>query len=350
MRKAGIVLSAVVSLAMAIGMARLARAADAPKAGSLLGPLFVDHAVLQRDRPINVWGEAAPGEHVTVNLAGVSVSAVADSKGLWQARLPAQPPGGPHTLTARAGDREQKASDVLIGDVWLCTGQSNMVWNVRASLNGRAEVAASANNGIRQVTVPMVSATSPRAGFDKPLEWKIAGPDTTGDFSATCYFFSREIAKVQPVAQGMIVSAWGGSKIQPWMSEGAIRALGGYDDQLAVLETFRGDPSAAAKKWGDLWQRWWLAQTAVTKNKQPWVQKKGDQADWKPAPADLTPWESWGVPQLATYDGMLWYRARVTLTAAQAKLPATLSLGQVDEVDLTWVNGRAIGSSISMLM
>jgi len=323
-----------------------ASAADAPPSQpSLLGALFVEHAVLQRDRPLPVWGDAAPGETVTVTLAGATVTALVDAKGQWQAVLPEQPAGGPHVLTARTATREQSAADVRIGDVWLCSGQSNMQWNVRASLNGRAEVAASANQGIRQVTIPLVSATSPRAGFDKPLEWKVAGPDTTGDFSAACYFFVRELAKVQPVAQGMIVSAWGGSKIQPWMSEGAIRKLGGYDDQLAVLETFRGDPAAAAQRWGGLWQRWWLAQTPVTKGSQPWLLAKGDGSHWQPAPAELVPWESWGVPALATYDGMLWYRARVKLTAAQAKLPATLSLGVVDEVDLTWVNGRAVGSS-----
>lgn len=324
----------------------LAPAADTPATKpSLLGPLFVEHAVLQRDRPLPVWGEAAPGEAVTVTLAGATVTALADPKGQWQAVLPTQPAGGPHVLSARTATREQSVADVRIGDVWLCSGQSNMQWNVRASLNGRAEIAASANENIRQVTIPLVSATSSRAGFDKPLEWKVASADTTGDFSAACYFFVRELAKVQPVAQGMIVSAWGGSKIQPWMSEGAIRKLGGYDDQLAVLETFRGDPAAAAQRWGDVWQRWWLAQAPVTRGSQPWMLAKGDASQWKPAPAELTPWESWGVPQLATYDGMLWYRARVKLTAAQAKLPATLSLGVVDEVDLTWVNGRAVGSS-----
>src|SRR5690349_6445242 len=189
-----------------------AAAADAP----LLGPLFVDHAVLQRDRPIKVGGEAAPGEAVTITLGSASVSATADGKGAWRAQLAPLPAGGPLTLTARAGNREQKVTDLLVGDVWLCTGQSNMVFGVRGSLNGRAEIAASANNAIRQVTIPLVSSTTARTGFDKPLEWKIAGPDTTGDFSAACYFFTRELIKTQPVAQGMIVAAWGGSKIQPW--------------------------------------------------------------------------------------------------------------------------------------
>ena len=330
-------LAAIASLA---GVGSAAAAQD-----TLLGPLFTDHVVLQRDRPINLWGEAAPGAAVSVTLAGASVEARADVRGKWHAALPPQPAGGPHTLTARSGNREQIARDVLIGDVWLCSGQSNMVWNVRASLNSRAEIAASANNGIRQVSIPMASDTAPRAGFGKLLEWKVASPETTGDFSATCYFFARELARSQPVAQGLIVSAWGGSKIQPWMSEGAIRTLGGYDTALAVLEQYRGDPAAAAQRWGEEWQRWWLDQKNVTRGKQPWVAVRGDSTDWQAAPPEMTPWESWGVPSLATYDGMVWYRARVKLTAAQAKLPATLSLGQVDEVDLTWLNGRAIGSN-----
>lgn len=333
-------LAAFASLVVVV-MGGTSFAADA----TLLGPLFTEHAVLQRDKPISVWGSAAPGEAVTVSLSSTTANARADVKGSWRAELPPMPAGGPFTLTAKAGNREQKVNDIRVGDVWLCTGQSNMVWNVRASLNGRAEIAASANDLIRQVSIPMASSTSAREGFEKPLEWKVASPDTTGDFSGACYFFARELEARQHVPQGLIVAAWGGSKIQPWMSESAIRSLGGYDTQLAVLEQYRGDPAAAAGKWGEVWQRWWLDQTTVTHGAQPWVATKGDSAAWPRTPVDMTPWESWGVPELATYNGMVWYRARVKLTAAQAKLPATLSLGQVDEVDLTWVNGRAVGSN-----
>src|SRR5690349_9655264 len=172
---------------MSLALCNSALGADAP-AGSLLGPPFVDHAVLQRDRPINVFGDAAPGESVTVELSGASARATADAQGHWHAQLAAQPAGGPHTLTARTGSREQKISDVLVGDVWLCSGQSNMQFGVRGAINGRADIAASANDRIRQLTVPLVSSPAERRGFDKPLEWKIAGPETTGEFSASCYF------------------------------------------------------------------------------------------------------------------------------------------------------------------
>jgi sialate O-acetylesterase len=332
---------AVLGTLVLLTFACAAQAAEA----SLLGPLFTEHAVLQRDKPISVWGTAAPGEAVTVSLSGSTATARADVKGSWRAELPPLPAGGPFVLSARAGNREQKVSDIRVGDVWLCSGQSNMAWNVRASLNGRAEIAASANDLIRQVSIPIASSTSGREGFEKPPEWKVASPETTGDFSGACYFFARELENRQHVPQGLIVAAWGGSKIQPWMSEGAIRSLGGYDSQIAVLEQYRGDPAAAARKWGEVWQRWWLDQTTVTHGAQPWVAIKGDAAAWPKAPVEMTPWESWGVPELARYNGMVWYRARAKLTSAQAKLPATLSLGQVDEVDLTWVNGRAIGSN-----
>ena len=311
----------------------------------LLGPLFVDHAILQRDKPINVWGESGAGAQVMVSLAGASVETRAAADGHWHVQLPAKAPGGPYQLVARSGTTEQIVNDVLIGDVWLCTGQSNMQFGVRGAVNGRAEIAASADDRIRQLTIPLVGSATSRTDFDKTLEWKIAGPETTGDFSASCYFFVRELAKSQPVAQGMIVSAWGGSKILPWLSEDAIGRLGGFADPLAVLRIWRTDPVAATGRWGEIWQRWWSEQTTVPRGNTPWIRARNDAADWRRAPAELTPWESWGVPELANYNGIVWYRASAKLTAAQAKLPATLSLGQVDEVDLTWVNGRAIGGN-----
>src|SRR6478735_385449 len=107
-----------------------ARGAEAP----LMSGLFVDHAVLQRDRPINVYGRAGSGEEVTVSLASASAKAKADAQGAWSLTLPAMTAGGPFTLTARAASKTQTANDVLVGDVWLCSGQSNMEWPVRNTL------------------------------------------------------------------------------------------------------------------------------------------------------------------------------------------------------------------------
>ena len=327
--------------AVAILTAGTVHAADEP----LMSGIFTDHAILQRDRPIDIWGRATAGEEVTVTLSGATRRARADANGDWAVSMPELPAGGPHTLTARTAARIQNADDVLVGDVWLCSGQSNMETPVRASLNSRAEIAASANGNIRQVTLAKSSSLAPRAAFEKPLAWKLAAPETTGDFSATCYYFARELAKSVDVPMGLVVSAWGGSKIETWLSETATRSLPGQQTALAVLGEARADAFAAARHWGEIWQAWWREQPEVPKGREPWTASPRDAAHWRRAPETLTPWETWGVAELASFDGMVWYRTHAKLSAAQAKQGATLSLGQIDEIDLTFVNGRAVGSS-----
>jgi sialate O-acetylesterase len=312
----------------------------------LMSGLFVDHAVLQRDRPIDVYGWAGAGEEVSVSFAGASATARADAKGAWSLKLPAMHAGGPHTLVARSPSKTQTADDVLVGDVWLCSGQSNMEWAVRSTLNADAEVAESANSRIRSVTLLRDARAAALATFAEPLEWKIAGPATTKDFSAVCYYFVRELQKTVDVPQGMINSSWGGTRIEAWMSEAALRANGGYQMPLGVLAEFRANKPAAYRHWGELWQKWWLSQP-VTYGKQPWVATRDDATDWQPAPAGLGDWESWGVPALTRYDGLVWFRAHVKLDSAQARQAAKISLGAVEHVDLTWVNGQTVGSTFS---
>ena len=322
----------------AMGAAR----AEAP----LMSGLFADHVVLQRDRPIDVYGRANAGEEVTVTLSGASASAKADAQGAWTLKLPAMSAGGPHTLTARTASRTQTAKDVLVGDVWLCSGQSNMEFAVRNALSADSEVALSANDRIRQVTVARANSAAPRGDFDAPLEWKVAGPGNTEHFSAVCYYFVRELQKTVNVPQGLISSNWGGSRIEPWMSDAALRSLEGYQPSLDLLGEFRVNKPVAFWHWGEIWQKWWLDQRAITGAKPVWNSR--DAAGWTAAPPELGYWETWNVPALGRYDGMVWYRAHVTLSKAQAKLAAKLSLGLVDDVDVTWVNGRAVGNTFGL--
>jgi sialate O-acetylesterase len=318
-----------------------ATGAEAP----LMSGLFVDHAVLQRDRPINVYGRAGPGEEVTVSLANASAKAKADAKGAWSLMLPAMIAGGPFTLTGRATSKTQTANDVLVGDVWLCSGQSNMEWPVRNTLDADSEVALSANDRIRHVTIARANSAAPRTDFDAPLEWRVAGPTTTGHFSAACYYFVRELQKTVNVPQGIISSNWGGSRIEPWMSQAALWTLPGYQQPLELLGEYRANKPVAFSHWGEIWQKWWNEQQrAATGGSHPWAATTKDPG-WTAAPADLGYWENWNVPELGRYDGMMWFRARVTLDKAQATQGAKLSLGLVDDVDVTWVNGRAVGNS-----
>jgi sialate O-acetylesterase len=317
--------------------ASTAQAADEP----LMASIFADHAVLQRNRPIEVWGRAQPGEQVTVSLSNADRSTRADAQGHWAVSMPSFPAGGPHALSARTAGRNQTVRDVLVGDVWLCSGQSNMEWAVRNTINAYSEVQHSANNTIRHVTIARAVASVPDADFRNPIEWKVAGPATTEHFSAVCYYFARELQKTTRVPQGLINSSWGGTRIETWLSDAALRQLGGNDAKLSLLAEYGRDAGSASARWGGEWQQWWKSQ-AVTQGIEPW--SVGHSGEWKPAPAELTPWENWGVPELAEYDGMMWYRARVKLSAAQAKKAASVALEVIDDVDLVWINGQPVGS------
>ncbi len=318
--------------------------AGAANAATLLNPVFQDHAVLQRDEPINVWGEASPRETLSVSLGTQTASAQADERGHWHATLRAIPAGGPHELMVRTQSGQvQIASDVLVGDVWLCSGQSNMVLQVHRSLDSRTEIANSANDAIRMLTVAETSSPRPLDRFAQPVIWKVATPATVPDFSAACFYFARELRKSVDVPMGLIVSAWGGSRIETWMSEAALRASGGNDAALDVLALYAQRPATANARWGAMWEAWWLQRTQGRRESAPWAAKSAGA--WRVAPRALGYWEQWGVPELASYNGMLWYRTTVTLSAGQAQQQAVLSLGGVDEMDQTWINSRPIGSA-----
>jgi sialate O-acetylesterase len=302
--------------------------------------LFSDHVVLQRGQPVRVWGRADAGEEVTVSLAGASQRTKADDSGRWSVALAAMSAGGPHTLEARASERAQRVEDVTVGDVWLCSGQSNMVLQVHRALDSRAEIANSRNDSIRMLTVPLASHATPQEQFAKPVAWRKAAPDTVPEFSAACLYFARELQKTVKVPMGLINAAWGGSKIQSWMSEPALREIEEYGPALEALALYANDPLAAHARWGAHWEEWWGG--AVGARSAPWAMQ--EQGEWRDAPPALGFWEQWGVPELADHTGMLWYRATATLTRAQAAQAAALSLGFVDEVEQTWVNGRPVGA------
>ena len=328
-------------LALSLCAAFAAQAQDGGK--PLLHPLFQDHAVLQRDRPIAVWGNASPGAEVKLSFAGRRVQAHADAHGRWETKLPALKAGGPYTLTASSGAATQTVGDVLVGDVWLCSGQSNMELQVKRTLNSRAEIAGADNDRIRLLKVGQNESAVPRDDFATPVQWQKTTPENIPEFSAACFYFARELQKTVDVPMGLVNASWGGARIEAWMSAAALRKLGGYDDALAVLAQYAQDPSAANARWGELWAQWWRGRPGVATGDAPW-DPQANAGDWRTAPRALGNYREWDA-ELAGFTGMLWYRTTLELTAKQAAQDATLALGVADEIDETWVNGRAVGSS-----
>lgn len=187
-----------------------------------LPSFFSDHAVLQADMPIPVWGWAASGEKVTVTLGEQSATATADAEGTWRVTLAATPAGGPFTLSVEGANRLE-IGDVLVGEVWLGSGQSNMAMTVNRSAHFEEEKAAAQYPQIRMFTVARTPAETPQRRCQG--RWEVCSPETVGGFSATAYFFGRELHKQLGVPVGLLHSSWGGTPIQSWTSLEAQQAV-----------------------------------------------------------------------------------------------------------------------------
>lgn len=324
----------------ALGLATPAIAADAP----LLHVMFQDHAVLQRDKPIPVYGQAAPNTTVTVKLGTESATAKADKTGQWRTTLAALPAGGPYTLEASSGTATQSVRDVLLGDVFLCTGQSNMQFAVRAAGNAAFEMRAANDGQIRQLGIATRDSLAPLPTFATPVSWTVGSPETVGNFSASCYYFARELKQTTNAPVGLVVAAWGGSRVRDWVSEPGLRKLGQYDADLDMLALYRTDPQAAQRRWDATWESWWKANGAAAAKGNPW-EPAYRVTDWKTAPAALGPWAQWTGSSPDGFVGQMWLRTSVDLTAAQAAQPASLDLGAVNEEDQSWVNGKGVGGT-----
>lgn len=173
-----------------------------------------DNMVLQRDREVPVWGWDDAGQTVTVTLGDARVTAEADNDGRWLVHLPAMEAGGPHTIKVE-GTSSAEIKNVLFGEVWLCSGQSNMEWTVNNSDNPEEERAAANYPQIRHIKIPHTPADSPQS--DVPSDgWQVTTPETVGDFTAVGYFFGRHLYQELDVPIGLIGSNWGGTRIEPW--------------------------------------------------------------------------------------------------------------------------------------
>lgn len=310
----------------------------------LLNPLFQDGVVLQRGTPIEVWGSSAPGDTVSVVVAGRTTTAVANEEGRWTAQLPALTGGGPHELVAHStAGGVQTVRNVLVGDVFLCSGQSNMELPVHRALDARAQIANAANDRMRMLTVDHASSAQLQQTLPRSVEWEIASSETVSDWSATCYYFARDLQQHVDVPIGLVHSSWGGSSITAWMSRTSLSSIEGYDDWIALLDRYTQDPKDAHREFGRRWEAWWHRASNETTRTEPWQPQAG--AEWPRAPAGLGSWKAWDDPSVSTFHGMLWHRSTFELTAEQARQGGVLSLGPVDAVDQTWINGKIVGNT-----
>lgn len=329
----------------AAGLTAALLAGSAPALAQATAPsfanIFADHAVLQRDRPITVWGTAAPGEKVTVKLGERSVTAVAGRDGKWRAILPTMAAGGPYTLSVggASGAPAQQVSDVLVGDVFLCGGQSNMEFRVRNATG--LEVVPSSNDAqLRFVTIPDTSVPAPAADLPARVQWKAVSPETVGDASAVCYFMARSLRSTEQVPMGFIASEWGGTRIESWTSAPSLGKLPGFADRLATVATFGSNPSAAIAGEGARREKAWEAFDPAASKERAFREAAFDDRTWATLPSDDGQLPA---ADRAGLDGVVWLRTTVDLTAEQATAARRIQLGPIGKFDETYINGRYVG-------
>ena len=321
-----------------------AQAASAPATADapLLHPLFSDDAVLQRDRAIPIWGWAAPGQSVEVKLDERNFSVRADASGRWMARVGPFASGGPHTLSVSAGGQSLTRRNILFGDVWLCSGQSNMEMGVANINNAPAEIAAANYPQIRLFTVPKGVAATPQRTVDS--RWLVCNPQNItqgawGGFSAAAYFFGRKLHQELKVPVGLIHSSWGGTVAEAWVSESALGTVPDFRPQIAQVR------EAAANANVPFEQRMeaWIAANDAG-GRVNWAAREADDRKWISLDVPGN-WENSNVASLRNFDGIAWYRREVDVPADWAGKDLTIRLGAIDDADTSYWNGAPIGGA-----
>jgi sialate O-acetylesterase len=220
------------------------------------GPLISDGAVLQRGASVKITGKAAPGASVEVRLDQDARNITAAADGTWQAEFPAMDAATGLQLMATSGGKILTASGVAVGDVFLCSGQSNMQWSMRETAMPDNERRVPIDKTIRLMSVPIATARTEQRAFATPARWSSAF-DGSGDFSAICLIAGRAIANAQKVPVGLIDASMGGTPIEAWLPYDGLRAAGGADEGLTILDAFRTDPYAAEAQYGALLDGLW---------------------------------------------------------------------------------------------
>lgn len=186
-----------------------------------LPALFADHMVIQRNQPVHVWGEASPGEFIEVTFRDTKLSVAADSLGLWSVQLPPGQEGGPFELIVHATNTIT-IQDVLVGDVWIASGQSNMGFALREAQNAAEEISQANLPKVRLLNIKQRYADYPQNDIEAIRGWSLCTPESARDFSAVAYFFARELSRREQIPIGIIESAWGGTPAEAWTSMHAL--------------------------------------------------------------------------------------------------------------------------------
>jgi sialate O-acetylesterase len=307
-----------------------------------LAGIFGDHMVLQRDQPVPVWGWSSPNESLVVTINQQSKKTKADKKGNWRITLDPQSAGGPYDLSVN-GKSSLVFHDVMIGEVWICSGQSNMEFNLKNVRNAAAEINTASYPEIRHIKIPNRISEIPVSDIVS-ASWETCSPSTAGNFTAVGYFFARELVKRLHVAVGLVNSSWGGTMVETWTSRGAFEKSPEFKEMINAVPSDDLTPVVLKKK---------EAMENQVKLLQKNINDTIPASEWKYPAYNSLAWPKMSVANLwenqhlglADLDGIVWFRKEVDLSEKAAAKPVLLSLGKIDDNDSTYVNGKLVGTT-----
>lgn len=306
-----------------------------------LPAIISDNMVLQQGIKVRIWGSASAGERVAVTFDKKTSNIIADAQGRWQVLLGPLKAGGPFELIVK-GDNVLTVKNVLVGEVWLCSGQSNMEWPLVNTTNGAETVAHANNSEIRLFTVEKHTAASPLA--DVEGHWVVTTPEEAAHFSAVGYFFGRELCEHLKVPVGLIHSSWGGTPAESWTSNEALRSspelkpiLDRYESSLNALPQTKAAYAQALAQWEE-------------KNLYLDGENKGEALGYADPSTSTAGWSQMELPKQIEaagliIDGAIWFRKVVELPASWSGKDLVLNLTPIDDYDVTYFNGTKIGST-----
>ena len=306
-----------------------------------LPSIIGDNMVLQQGTKVRIWGKANVGEHIAVTFEKKSVQTVADAQGRWQVWLGPLKSGGPSDLTIK-GDNVLTIKNVLVGEVWICSGQSNMEWPLVNTVNGAEAVAQANYPEIRLFTV--VHKTSESALDDVQGRWVVTTPAEAANFSAVGYFFGREIHQQLKAPIGLINTSWGGTPAEAWTSTEALKSsaelqpiLDRYENSLKALPETKEAYERALVQWEE-------------KNLYVDGENNGEALGYAEPATSTADWAKMDLPKQfessgLLIDGVVWFRKVVDLPASWAGKDLVLNLTAIDDFDITYFNGKKIGST-----
>ena len=314
-----------------------------------LPPIFSNNMVLQQGKSLPVWGIAQAGAKIEVSFRKQQVSTIANEQGKWELKLNPETTGIKDSLVVQNGKLTRIFRNVAVGEVWICSGQSNMEMNLACNWatvnNSEAEVAAANYPNVRLFVVERANSFSPLDTINNLNGWQVCTPATAGNFSAVAYFFGRNLQQKLQVPVGLIQAAWGGTVAEAWTSAETLKLMHDFAGEVAQIEQLALHKDSVELIYQREYEKW-LKETAeadpgINGTDTIFAAPEFDDTQWIP----FTVPGMWESTSFGIFDGTLWFRLHISLTAEQAANLHTLHIAPPDDADETWVNGYKVGAS-----